>query len=366
MSERIAIFGEKGRWGSVLAERSRKLGHEIRGIDPRAEIQEDPREAIRWATVLAFAVFPHVLNEIIEELEEEITEDKIVFDIAGKKNSIIPNLRKLDAKGVSVCSTHPLVNEKQPLKGQKILIMAVGQSSQKALDFSTDFFSSLGMIPINLDLNRHDEDMDPEQGLPHTNLRSIEFAVAREKLDPITLWEMAPANAELFWLSNWRTWNQPPEISAQAIDSFLRTDRGKRMTKNQQEFTTKMQEIVENNDSETSQQLLTQLFQEEFASLKNHPVSQEIQEKTTIILERLANLRLHSITIFSPEDRPGVLHEITGIFARNAINLTAVDSHEPNGGGITFMFGEEGDREQVTQALVQLEENGFKVLEVVN
>lgn len=88
-----------------------------------------------------------------------------------------------------------------------------------------------------------------------------------------------------------------------------------------------------------------------------------MQERTTIILERLANLRLHSITVFSPEDVSGVLHRWSQVFAKHDINLTGVDSHDP-GEGMKFMIGEEGTDDQIAATIIELEELGFQILQV--
>ncbi len=365
MVERIAIFGGVGRWGSRIDRAARQQGHETAIVDPRAEVQIDPKEAVNWATVISLAVFPKVANQIIEELEAEITEKKIVFDICGRKNEIIPNLRGLDARRVSTVSSHPLANEKQPSRGLKVLIMPVGEASGRATDFVVGFYTAQRMIPIFYDLDRHDEDMAPEQGFVHGLQRAVGHAVIAEELDLDALWNLAPANAELYWAANFRGWDQPSKISAQATDSFLRTQRGIPMMRSVQEYIDEMVAIVEkDNDEERSQKELTDLFDKEFPALQALPIAKEMQERTTIILERLANLRLHSITIFSKEDIPGILHRFSGVFAKLNINMTAVDSHEAKEGGMKFMVGEEGTEEEIREAIVELEEAGFSVLDV--
>ena len=137
------------------------------------------------------------------------------------------------------------------------------------------------------------------------------------------------------------------------------------MLRSVQEHIDEMIAIVKRNDDEEKSQLeLTELLDQEFPALQALPIAKEMQERTTIILERLANLRLHSITIFSKEDIPGVLHRFSGVFAKLKINMTAVDSHEPEEGGMKFMVGEEGTEEEIAEAIVELEEAGFSVLEV--
>lgn len=365
MAERIAIYGGAGRWGRRIDRGAKRLGHETLVVDPAAETKVDPKQAAGWATVLVLAVFPKVANQLIEELEDEITLEKKMFDICGRKSEIIPQLRRLNERKVSTVSTHPLTNEKQPLRGQKVLIMPVGDESGEATNFVVDFFSAQRMIPVFHELDRHDEDMAPEQGFPHSLQRAIGHAVIQDGLDLDTLWRMAPANAELFWLSGFRGWNQPSKISAQAIDSFLRTSRGIQMLRNVQARIDEMIAIVEKDkNEERSQQELTDLFDKEFPELQRRPISKEMQERTTIILERLANLRLHSISVYSKEDVPGVLHRLSGAFAQFNINLTAVDSHELEEGGMKFMIGEDSTEDEIAQVVTKLEESGFLVLEV--
>lgn len=363
MSERIAIYGGAGRWGARIDQAAKDQGHETLVVDPAAELKVDPTEAAKWATVLGLAVFPSIANQLIEELDIEITSEKIVFDICGRKNEIIPNLRKLNTRNVSVVSTHPLSNEKQPPRGQKVLIMPVGDMSGEATDFVVNFFSQQQMVPQFLDLELHDEIMAPNQGFVHSIQRSTGHAIVEKGLDLDALWTTAPANGELFWPSQFRGWNQPSAISAQAIDSFLRTTSGIPMLRSVQSHIGKMIEIVQNEtDPEKSQKALADLFDEDFLPLQTQPISKEMQERTTIILERLANLRLQSITVHSEEDKPGVLHAITGTFAENGLNLTAQDSHIENG-GIKFMIGHDkkDDDPDLLQTILNLRERGFRV-----
>lgn len=242
--------------------------------------------------------------------------------------------------------------------------MPVGSASGEARNFVVDFFAAQRMIPVFHDLNRHDEDMAPEQGFPHSIQRAVGHAVFQTGLDLDALWKLAPANAELFWLNAFRGWNQPSRISAQAIDSFLRSELGIPMLRNMQNRIGEMIAIVGKDlNEERSQRELEELFDQEFTEIQRLPISKEMQERTTIVLERLANLRLHSITVLSKDDNPGVLHRLLESFARFNINLTAVDSHEPEEGGMTFMIGDEGSDDVIALAVADLEENGFSILE---
>src|SRR3990172_6008539 len=270
MTERIVIFGGAGNMGNRTNNEAQKQGHETKVVDPRAEIQIDPEEAIAWATVIYFSLFPKDLLEVLEK------------------------------------------------HGQKIR----------------------------------------EQLLPHLVMRTVGRVLEKLGDSPRELWDLAPANAELFFLSTWRTLIQDPNISANIIQNYLEDEDGRKIV---HLLISSLQEITQAPDEEKLAAMLKQTFD----ALNKDNMASEMTESTTIILERMANLRIQSIRVLGPIDQPGVLHQITGVFAQNGINLTAADSHTPDG-GVKFMFGQDRGTPQaaIDQTIINLREQGFQVVKV--
>ena len=113
-----------------------------------------------------------------------------------------------------------------------------------------------------------------------------------------------------------------------------------------------------------SEEKLMRLFQKNMDELQFNTYQSDMNNTTTIIVERLANLRLQSVTIQSPKDEPGVLATIASVFAADNINLTAEDSHL-KGETVQFMLGvdEKSDVDNLEKTYQTLAQLGFEVVE---
>lgn len=345
--------------GKVVVRRAQSQGHETLIVDPKSAVQQDPTEAIAWSTVIYLSLFPRDLLEVLDKYGHRINVDQIVLENASVKRRIIPALMELDSQGISVCATHPLARYNQPSRGQKALVLEVGNNSERAKIFAEEFYRNQGMITIHYPLAKHDEMMLKEQLLPHLVMRSVGRTFEKLGVNPQEMWDLAPANAELFQSSAWRTLIQDPRISANILHSYLEDEDGQQVAKT---LTSSLEEIIAASGDE---ERLASFFQKTFENLNTGDFAQNMEEKTTIILERAANLRIQSLTVLSKEDKPGILHTVTGIFAQCGINLTALDSHVLDI-GVKFMIGEDPQTETNTleQAKLRLRESGFEIQEI--
>lgn len=365
MTERILVIGGKGDMGKLVVRKSQELGHQTQILDPRSETQPDPNIAIGWATVIYCSLFPEDFQEFIDQHGEKITPDQKLIEGASTKREIMPLLEKIDKQGVSTCSVHHLAKHDQPIRGVKVLIMPVGDNSADAEAFAKQFYNDLGMTTVNFALKDHDRIMAPNQLEPH--LSGWVHARTLQKLGfPFgELWGLAPANTELFLASIARTSLQKPRISSTIIRNHLRTPEGRAIVEG---LLQSIQEIV-NAANEEDEAKLTEMLTETSWWIENDTTGREMNERTTVILERLANLRLQSLSVISPKDEPGVLRAVTGIFTEteNDINLTAVDSHVLDG-GVKFMIGVDldTDEQKIEDAISNLRELGFTVEEIRN
>ncbi len=123
--------------------------------------------------------------------------------------------------------------------------------------------------------------------------------------------------------------------------------------------------LQELRDIAADDEKLRQSFEETYKRLNANGMGERMNETTTIIIERLANLRMGSMIIVASKDEPGVLRDLSTIFAECGINLTAIDSHIVEE-GVKFMIGEDTSTsdEALAQAKIRLSEKGFKVEQV--
>jgi len=338
---------------------ARKQGHQIQIVDPRAEIQVDPEEAIAWATVLYFSLFAKDLIPVLDQYGRSIRLDQIVLENTSTKNPIINTLKGLDEMGISVCSVHPFAKHDQPPGGQKVVILPIGTNFNKAQIFAQEFYGNMGMIIIRHSIEDHDALMVPEQLPWHTANRAHLLTFIRLGYRFSQLWNLAPANTELGLASTARTGIQNPTISATIIFNYLKTAEGQAWKAT---YPRSLEEIFK--AAEKGEETLAALLAQTNEYLKEDGMDQQMNEATTIILESNANLRLHSLTVHSLDNKPGVLAAIATIFAENGINLNAVGNRPPDGGvDIRFGIDKGTDEASINQAVIALRELGFEVIE---
>lgn len=353
----VAVIGGLGRMGVV----TRRILAEA-GYTPIISDIKDPktlpvREAIRQAGIVFFSVLPiENIEDVIRSTMEVFDQTHRVLDNASWKGLLQQGYEILDQRGVSICSTHPLCKEDQPLFGQNVLIAPFGQSPERATLLAEQVHQRAGMVLRRIDFDKHDSTMLYNQLLPHLVNRVVGHALVRSGVDVETLLAISTANSQLFSLANWRTLGQPPEISAMLISNSLQTPAGQRIAQALVDGIG----TIEQQDAQLEK--LVETFNEDVASLDpTGEIRARMNEASIIILEHLANLAKRSFIVETHEkDRPGLLHELTGVIADGQINLNTVLSQRIKD-GFRFHLGiEEGE---LTPGIIeQLGKLGYRVV----
>lgn len=328
----VAVIGGEGNMGKVTVELFQSLGYQAISSDTKNPESPNISDAISSSKIVFFSVLPvEAISRIVTETEDVFTPDHIVLDNASVKRPLIDAYKKLEAKGVSICSTHPLCKHDQPLHGQKALILNVGSNSQQAAEIAKRLYGNAGMVTIPLSFEDHDRTMTVVQLVPHLVMRSIGTALERSGVDMQKLREIAPANFQLFNLSMWRTLVQDPRISATLISNLANSEEGQLLAE-------RIKSAIAQTLATKAQDELVSIFEQAYTGLNHDGIGKTMNDVTTIVLERLANLDVKSMIIEVKGDRSGLLREILLPFEEQGISLTAIDSHKSKG-GIKFELG---------------------------
>lgn len=188
------------------------------------------------------------------------------------------------------------------------------------------------MITIPLPFEKHDATQTAGQLVPHLVMRSVGEVLEKNGIDMRALLEVAPANSQLFNLGLWRTLVQDPRISATLIKHLLDREEGQRLATGIKDA---IEAAIKNHDEEE----LAQKFKGTYALLNHDGLGEQMNETTTTILERLANLQVRSVVIeiADDQDRAGLLRRILAPFEDQGLSLTAIDSHKS--GRLKFELG---------------------------
>lgn len=254
-----AVIGGKGAWGKITDEHLRSLGFDTIISDNTGDKEETLNSnilAIRRSRIVCFSIWPdsaNQINQIITTAVERgaVTAGQIVLENSSVKDPIIGSLRMLDSLGVSVCSTHPLVDPMQsPIEGQNIWIMEVGRNSLEARCFAEKLFESMRMVIHNLCLDIHDEDMDLMQGSVHLRKRAEDLTFWQMGIDLSSLNDKGTANFRLDEDSRRRTRNQDPQMSVALIVSMLRHNRGREFIHTLRENLQMLERLIDEDPGE--------------------------------------------------------------------------------------------------------------------
>lgn len=353
----VAVIGGLGRMGVV----TRRIFAEA-GYTPIVSDIKDPktlpaREAIRQSGIVFFSVLPiDSIEDIIRSTVEVFDQTHRVLDNASWKGLLQQGYEILDQGGVSICSTHPLCKEDQPLFGQNVLIVPFGRRPEKATLLAEQVHQKAGMVLRRIDFDKHDSTMLYNQLLPQLVNRAVGHALARSGVDVETLLAISTANSRLFSLANWRTMGQPSEISAMLISNSLQTPEGQKVLQALKDSISAIEQ------GSVQQERLEGTFTEDVALLDpTGETRAKMNEASIIILEHLANLAKRSFIVETyKKDRPGLLHELLGVIADNQINLNTALSQRIEG-GFRFHLGIE-DGELTPEIIEQLEKLGYRVI----
>ena len=358
----VVVIGGEGNMGKVTVELFQSLGYQAIASDTKNPDSPSATDVIGNSKIVFFSVLPvEEISRIVAEAEDIFTPEHIVMDNASVKKPLIDAYKRLEAKGVSICSTHPLCKHDQPFHGQKALILDVGSNSQQAAEIAERLYRNAGMVTIPLSFEDHDRTMTVVQLVPHLVMRSIGSALEKSGVDMQKLREIAPANFQLFNLSMWRTLVQDPRISATLISNLVRSEEGQFLAE-------RIESAIAETLSTKEQDELAGIFGQTYSSLNQDGIGKTMNEDTTIVLERLANLDVKSMTVEVKGDRSGLLREVLLPFEEQGISLTAIDSHRSRE-GIRFELGVDettSSPESILATVSALQKMGCSVVEISN
>jgi prephenate dehydrogenase len=353
----VAIFGGSGNMGQLAAGFFQKSGYAVIISDPRDQNSISSDQAITQANILYFSIYPTSTTiTILEFLKDQLQPSHCILDNASVKQGLEDIYTQLDNKGISVCSTHPLIKHDQSPYGQKTLILPFGKNSAKATSIAEKIHTANGMKTITLPFSQHDDLMATAQLIPHLIMRATWHTMQKNGISIESLISLAPANLQLFLLSMFRTVIQDPKISASIIKNLLQQEKGKQLSNS---FKETIQEFINTSDEKQ----LTELFEAEFNLQQQEKFKGIMNESTTVALERLNNLNARSIIIEVDHDKPGLLRKILLPFEQNNISLTAIDSQKTID-KLKFEIGLDPQTftpESIKKTARELESLGYKV-----
>jgi prephenate dehydrogenase len=174
----IGIIGGHGQFGGWLAALCRAQGLPVVISDIGTELSN--REVARRADVVFVAVPIRVTNDVLEEIEGELSEEKLVADLTSVKTPVLSVLSRLRS---AVLSLHPMFAPSLPsVVGQTCIACRVRTGAHT--DFVEVLLSDAGMNVVQMDPDEHDRAMAVLQGLTHFQALAAAHCMMRMGFDP--------------------------------------------------------------------------------------------------------------------------------------------------------------------------------------
>ncbi|MEM3833421.1 MAG: prephenate dehydrogenase [Thermoprotei archaeon] len=183
----IGIIGGAGRMGSWLASQLKEMYHiTIYDINTdqmykvaaqlNIDYEEKLESLVKKNDMIIIAVTLSKVSDVLLELLSFTLDNKIIFDIASFKRSIISMYLKYP-RTVSVCSVHPLFGPgAKTIKNTPIAIIPVPGRENDANSVKR-FFEELNANIIMIDWETHDNMMGIVLGIPYITGLSIAMMI---------------------------------------------------------------------------------------------------------------------------------------------------------------------------------------------
>lgn len=316
--ETVGIIGNKGKYGLFLERFFKNYGCEVIGSD----VQDGPgvdsrnREVVDKADVVVFSLPPReVVLGAITRLVPYSRPEQLWMDITSIK--VAPVSAMLESRA-EVLGLHPMCAPTvKSLRGQTVIVCSARLNHWQP--WIENFLHWTGAKLKVCTPEEHDRRMAVIQGLVHA-MQLVMAATIRVLGEDIS--ESLSFTSPVYQIAlslMGRILKQDPALYADIqmfnpyVEQVLR------------EATTELEKfraMVVSHKQEA--------FAEEFIASREHFGTKEVdngsrlfEELIQLLIDRLSK---HRVVLRVSEDKPGLLHAITGVFAEFDINLTHIHS----------------------------------------
>ncbi|MDX1624946.1 MAG: bifunctional chorismate mutase/prephenate dehydrogenase [Wenzhouxiangellaceae bacterium] len=179
---RALVVGGKGRMGGWMVRFLASQGYEVRIADPAVEADgnghvTDWRRAGFEVELIVVAAPIAASRDVVAGLAERGTA-ALVLDVASIKDPLVGPLRDAAARGLRICSIHPMFGPGTVLlAGRNVLFMDCGHAG--AVDDARALFADTMAACLDVPLEQHDRVAAWVLGLSH--LVNVAFAASLAK-----------------------------------------------------------------------------------------------------------------------------------------------------------------------------------------
>lgn len=328
MNPIVGIIGINGRYGAWLERFFRSLDCIVIGSDLDTEFSN--RQVVEQADVVIFSVLPiATATDLMEGLARFSRPEQLWLDVTSVKSK--PMKAMLLSKA-SVVGLHPVCAPpvELSLKGQTLVVCRGRCSDPWNVWLDQVFEKTAARIEV-FDPDDHDRLMMPIQGPTQAGAVLMAMVLKNLKVDVSATLGLASPVYKLGLGLTGRILSQP-ELYADILTAnpYMIT-----VVKELEHQARRLRSMIADGDPDVLSSAI-QSAADHFGQA-NITSSFDLFTDLSRVMSDLS--REHSITIEAAEDRPGLLWQISQIFAEEQINLNAVHSFRQSNGVFKFKVG---------------------------
>lgn len=266
---------------------------------------------------LFFAVDNESIIGMLKAANDFLQPRHSIIDGSSVKTPLIPTYKELDAKNISVASTHVGSVPNFSWRGIKVWVCNVGPNSQRAQRLATDLYFSTNSSIRTIDIENH-ANVEKDQWVTMVTAHIVAGTLRNMGMTLREFTEFATLNSELLGHPVARTLGQGTNIPTEIVMNQPR----------KRDFARHFQAAFNEFESALYNKERMQTLMDKNIKFHNNPdglIPDEFR-KAGKIGARNANLRMHSLSFRLMDDVPGKLIALLEPFYEEGNNLTAVDS----------------------------------------
>ncbi len=345
----VGIIGIAGRYGAFLAGLFQEFGCNVIGSDAKGDVDTDAanHRLIAAADVVIFSIPPRAVHSgDIRRLTPFARKGQLWMDVTSIKVQPIEDMLQTDAE-VEVVGLHPMCAPTvQSLRGQTLVVCKARLTTWES--WLDEFLRFTGATLKFCTPSEHDRAMAVVQALVHAMQLTMAATIRELGVDVRELLSFTSPLYKIALSLMARILRQDPALYAdiQMLNPYVRDILLRAETRLHALRTS----VIETD---------TDLFAKDFLSSRTHFEGQI--DEAYALFELLSQLLAdhsseHQAILRVENDRPGLLHEITGVFGEMGINLKHFHSVRHPGGGFRFRIGLDrpAEHETVRSALARI------------
>ena len=157
---------------------------------------EVTKDAVSWADVVIFGLYPHIFKEWVESYQSYFKPGTVITDVTGIKGDFVREMQALLREDVEYIPAHPMCGKEvsgvenaddKIFNGANYLVTPTEKNTKEAIELCRDLGWVLGFYRVvEMDIDKHDEIIGFVSQLTHCIAITLMTCNTKEHLEKYT------------------------------------------------------------------------------------------------------------------------------------------------------------------------------------